>query len=755
MSFNVAYTSRFGSCDNSQWRVDILSHYSGKPMPIQLDADQPLVIDWPQTELQDSVCPSQCTVRVVNERDRQMIPLAHDEFVVCKVYKNNNLYWTGVLDQGVYEEPYSYLDGYVTELTFSDFGALNRFDFPELSGALPLYDIVALCLVNISIDPSAIRQNVSLMTPGGNPAVLEHIFVNAARLKGMSLRDALNAVLQPFSYRIVQKDGRIFVYDIEWHTAHDESVPVVWKGDDAVLECVSACRTIEISFDHRTDAVIADGGIDTDHGFLESSRYYPIYSDDVIGWNACFYIDIFYETLSSVNINRSECLPVRFCRGVCGVNEACIARRILCYDSVNKEEKNILRSATPMTLSGMDILFYLESEYIPVSPDRKKYQLRVNLDMLLSPYRNPFGPEEDDKPLNNKDNQMWASILMSFVPAKLELLDEQGAAIKHYINADIGGNGYIYPRNEGRWEDGPAESLGKFVLSYYDKKDKSPFGGSHGWKKNRQTYDYSSGQLDAPEFFSRIPDGEYIPLPENAGRLRLTVCNGVVFSHSEMPSQYGNWSTNINNLIRWQLYRNPKIEVVHANQIDNEIDDIEIVENSLPKTYGDTFSESDAFGTLQQGVTPAAKGLLFSASGSVYNNFVLNGIKDTLIKHRLRVLTSLLSQSYSRISGTAELYTGREMLRSEASTPGKFLVTSIRQDPAAGTEYITITRINNPQDSYEHGWMDPVCVKEQEGYRHEWEEPVPVQEPQYYSYEWSDPVCARIAFQLGPVWHHF
>ena len=244
MSYNIAYTSQFGDPLGLLWRVEILRDYNGASMEISLDADDPVVIEWQETKLQDAVCPSQCTLKVVNDTDRQMVPLANDEYALCRIYRDGKLYWTGVLDQGVYDEPYSYNDSYVTELTFSDFGVLNRFDFAPSGSSgnqndiVSLFDIVSSALQLIGIDVKDMNQHVSMMIHkelSGSFAYLQHLYINAKRFDGMTYREVLERILQPLSYRLIQKNGKVWVYDTEWLFYKATVTPVMWKGDDARL----------------------------------------------------------------------------------------------------------------------------------------------------------------------------------------------------------------------------------------------------------------------------------------------------------------------------------------------------------------------------------------------------------------------------------------------------------------------------------------------------------------------------------------
>ncbi|MDO5316970.1 MAG: hypothetical protein Q4F82_12845, partial [bacterium] len=156
MSYALAYTTHFHSLDNTPWEIGIyINGYDARPVEISLDGDEPCVIDWQETDKKDVVQSATCTLRVSNERDRQMVQLMNSTDAAILVSRYGKPYWWGYLDDAVYEEPYSFPKGYVTELPFTDFGALNRIPF-TLSGKQSVGAIVRDCLDSIGYGSGAI-----------------------------------------------------------------------------------------------------------------------------------------------------------------------------------------------------------------------------------------------------------------------------------------------------------------------------------------------------------------------------------------------------------------------------------------------------------------------------------------------------------------------------------------------------------------------------------------------------------------------
>ena len=771
MSYNIAYTSQFGDPDGILWRVDIYRDgYTGNPAEIGLDAEQPVIIEWQETKLQDAVCPSQCTLKVINDSDRLMVPLMTDDYVYCKIYRDNKLYWTGVLDQGVYEEPYSYNDGYITEITFSDFGALNRFDFNPFSRdgrsdyIVSIHDIVSAALSMININVGNMSQNVSMILPdqGAGSACLQHIFVNSRRFQGMTIREVLEEILRPLSYRIVQMAGVVYVYDIDWMYDTAAVTPVEWMGDDARLSGSEAYGLIALNYDHEAEPLIADGSIDPDDAiaFAEHDRYCNIYTDEVTQRGVGYYLDKYRVPLSwnllPVTILDNVTMPFRT-RGVLqSTKEAFFARRIFCWDDVNSDFYNILAKSTIIDINNIGGMLEITTSYIPCSDDLDKYELLVRLDMILTPKSDPYDTRVGDDSEYDSQNiigwKRWKKgIVRLHVPTKLELLDDGGNPVMHYRNMNSS-ESYLYPLpyKKGTWHEGPG--TWDMVLSYYqDGLEETPF--KADWVTNRQTI--SKNQKKLAGCIGKKEDGEYIPMPPSGGRLRLTIGNGVLASDDNVAVDLNYFSglgtDTSSEYIKWQLYRNPSITVVKSNLADNRIDTEAVTGRYDADANKDSYEETHYIGTSDGKTSSASLGLLMDASGHSFRYFIKKGVSLPLIQHRLNSLRDQLATVHSTLSGTARL-TPVMCVHTDASTAGRFLATALRQDPRHGTEEISMTRISPGGDRYTFAWSGPVCATEEGRYRHRWSNPVCLHVPEHYTFTWSGPVCARVDFVIGPVW---
>lgn len=758
MSYQIAYTTHFHSLDNTRWDIDIyIEDYTGSPLEISLEGDEPCVIEWQETGKTDVVQSAICILRVSNESDRQMLQLMNHTNAYAIVSRNGKRYWKGHLDDAVYEEPYSFKDAYVTELTFSDFGILNRIPF-DLHGKESVGAIVRYCLASAGLgfdDGYPVSLYTSLVEPNTQqPVTLDMLYINADRFategdswdKATMQRDVLEDILRPLGLRIMQKNAQIFVYDIEYLRDHsDMQAYPVWKGTDAVLKGSETFGCYEVAFAPDAKETIAEIDLDPNDRHVPD-RVFAWYHDEDLNERAeGFYIDLAtvdlpdgrrpltFKTRSHLSSSDEVGIPWRV-KATRRDSPALMPTTILGNEYVRWP----VVAPPGSTESVASALFRIDSGYLPLVPDRHQFQLRVTLDLLLSLLLNPAEDAAEwnvtsfgyDTLLNMTTyNNFWVKrMLRAYVPVKLELMDEQGNVVMHYRNTrTTPGQEYapspLAPGN-GQWEAGTA-TFGDMLLAYYnDGLGATPF---EDWATNRQTmaaYDDKASK-HLPSLYRKREQGEYLPLPPRAGILRLTVSN-CIYS-APYPSTYP--ETELIKRLNWQLYRNPEITIVKANLTDDDIDTDDIRERQKPRPLADHFNETVMAGTWAEGIAPSARGLLFDASGKVWEKFVKNGSVRTLQEHRLRSIVDQTIYPQPVISGTAELDV-QFCAKREWSTPGVFLVTAIRQNLHQDTEELTMARIANAGGYvYEFSWSNPVCVKEKR---------------MDYTFDWSDPVCAKI-----------
>lgn len=763
MSFRTAYTTSFRSLDNTLWEIEIqIDGYEGRPVVISLEGDEPCVIEWKETGKTDVVQSSTCTLRVSNESDRQMVQLMGIPDAAVLVSRNGKAYWFGYSDDAVYEEPYSYKKAYVTELTFTDFGTLNRRYF-FLEGRQSVAAIVADCLDPIGYDGVAnINLYTSLLEPKTQqPIPLDMLYINASRFAAddrmTTKREVLEDVLRPLGLRIIQKNGQIYIYDIEYLRDHDfmHNYPV-WKGTDAYLSGSETFGRYDVSYDPDVVDTLAEQRYRLLNDQV-SERYYAKYYDENAGESdPGFYIELIDRPASLLNPNGRL---FRTKPNYTDSDDIGCAWRVRAHPNIpnppllpqalllNPVITNIA-AGTPIIPQEIPVaaaLFKIETGYLPVSPDNDKYRLRVSLDLLLSPKLNPFEGDEEwnTRPSNTDVNyKYWKKLVQAYVPVKLELIDMQGNAIAHYRN--LWRNNYTpLDPGEGQWLSGPAD-FGDMVLAYYN--DGLDLTALEGWATNRQTM--LLARKRQPSIYKRWGDGEYVTLPEGAGTLRLTVSNCIWFPD---PNQNLVFSRFL-NCIRWQMYRNAKIELVRNAVADNGIDHEAVVIGDYISSLRDELRENLKAGCWRKGIAPYSRGLLFDSVGNVWEQFMKAGSTLDLLEHRLISLKEQTAITQPVLTGTAELDI-QFCAKRETNTPGVFLVTALRQDIHQDTEELTMVRISNAGGfaHYSFAWHNPLCAEQEQPYGYVWSRPVCIREPGPFEFAWCKAVCVK-QYVYIPEW---
>lgn len=271
MALGIRYSGSFLSQRGVTWRVDILQEGYGGTQPGELifPADTPLEISWGST---DKLTPVQCssaTLKIISDTDRRFIDLYTVEVgaVRMDVYRNGTLYWSGSLDTELYEEPYSTANGYDVSLTFSDFACLERLDWSG-SGLITVRALVDSCLAQSginyrSLDVSYISTevNYSKMTLQEVYVLQENFFDEDGEAR--SVKGVLEETLRPFALRIIQKAGKVWIYDL--NGLHSKAASqVVWDSTDSVLSADKIFNNVKVTFSPYADAEMMKGTVEKD-----------------------------------------------------------------------------------------------------------------------------------------------------------------------------------------------------------------------------------------------------------------------------------------------------------------------------------------------------------------------------------------------------------------------------------------------------------------------------------------------------------
>ncbi len=226
----------------------------------------------------------------------------HQNECFLRILKNNDLYFIGSLDTEQWTAPYSYLDKYAVDVTFSDFGILKRTKF-KLKDYVSVYDIIEQAIKK-AVQPFEFLDSpkIKVLTDFDNEdkeggelikfALKRDYFEDRANIDTRAFfpKDedeeeevywdyVLTETLKPFGYYLEQKGGAFVLYDINSLCKKDKEELVAY-GTDA-----------EIGIDKKIDKlkVEVESNADTELLKLKDSYNYedplpPYYGEKVEQW---------------------------------------------------------------------------------------------------------------------------------------------------------------------------------------------------------------------------------------------------------------------------------------------------------------------------------------------------------------------------------------------------------------------------------------------------------------------------------------
>lgn len=736
------FLSRAGVC----WRVEILQDADSAFASIGVltfEPDEALTIDWKHTDKEDVICGSEATLRIESPGDRTYENLYTIEpgKIRMDVYRENILYWSGALDPEFYEEPYEKASKYVVTLTFSDFGILDRLKY-NLSGMQTLQAILVDALkrstVNyIDLDADTYCTTYFADSKKANLAALsirsENFYDEDA--EPSTLKEVIEGILQPLALKMIQRCGRIYVYDLNGlHAAARRAI--VWDGDSQTMGVDKVANNVKINFSPYSSAELINNDLkfggeysaemvnllaERGHNYYS---YYPDYSaEHRQGSNWDYNLINFTIFLSSKG------------KGVAYVNPSARYFHILPLVGGASEcdgiawafhsgghgalttgwPKSILNSVSKISST---VIMRTNKVFLPKLDDNAaNYKVRLTLEMLMDARYNPFTTDNDGNEKGNYNNvKVWTG--WAFVPISVTLYDEENKALCHYVNspiartASIGHLGYA----KGSWQPG-AGSFGDAFLEYYNTQDRKEDAGIQGWKANRHcigrpdhnnrkntTYGTYNG-FYIYDSFLQMADGEYMPYPTQGGYLEVTVYSGVnCYDYGESTDfdTTGQWDKKaLYSKIRWLLYKAPKVELVKNNLIFDaaELDDVEY-SGYINKAAKEEISIDTICGTANK-VCPTAKGIYCRTADNLQVQTLKRaGVIDHPEKLFIGTLYSQFAERKTTLSGEAVIDTGGLCIYTERNQPGKvFMMSGEVQDVITDTTDGEYTEFN--ADEYE------------------------------------------------------
>lgn len=674
-------------------------------------AQEPLVVEWSDFSHTEVIQGSMATLRVISPFDRAFAHLyaAKDAEVQLRVYCDGALWWTGNLDPEMYCEPYERADGYEVSLTFSDFGALRRMRYiaPDRAYLQSPDSVMAECKKRLCMSHVAHYLDCSTAYNGTPISKLDSLMMSTDNWtdetgESSTLHTVLSAMLMPLGLHMVQRAGDIRIYDInDLCVSYGGAACGVWWSDiRQTLDTAPVANRISVNFSTYATAEIADGTIDAEKLFRFGGNWvripYDTNKDDAAtdGFElACGSAATENRQLDVYGGSVFRIRPL-----YSGDSCAGVLWRAIRHDRDGNDTTLVGGGlsdpyASGFTCGGTSAVMSLTSDIVIPKAGTREYMLRLKCDLLFDVRTNPFGATDDV--YNDKGAwerlQNWANY--AYIPVKIELIDENGIAKYHYTNR----NRCATPGVGGvaGWSGGAA-GWGDAWFCYYDLNNRKSKSGLGGWAANRQCI--GETRSDLPALWSRRGDGEFVPMPPERGRIRLTIGAGV--HHHDYNHAV---RSELNDEVRWIGYKSPSITVVRADGGTIDTEDISYRGVAVETAAEDVSIDTLAGTVIEDAAAPCARGALLDGNGvPVGRHFSRGGVTGYLEQLLLGTLFSAYGDRHTMLSGEARLESGQPLVRSDANQPAGtlFIMAGEVADCIQGTSELKLLEIRPDE------WVD-------------------------------------------------
>ena len=754
----LRYVGEFLSRAGVAWHVEILQE-SLAPFDeigaLTFEADEALVIEYGNTAKEDVICGSTATIKIESPGDRTYEDLYTIEVGAIRmdVYRNGALYWSGTLDPEFYEEPYEKAAHYVVSLTFSDFGVLDRLKY-TLAGMLTLREIVVHCIAQCVINYNGIDESlISTGISGATPMSLSSLKVRSDNFydedgEALSLKEVIEGILQPLGLRMIQRSGKVFIYDLNGLYTKGKRAEAIWSGDSSTMGVdvvynnakitwstyaqsgnlsPESCWTEEINpnltninniyqktykdtqyISYHYSTTLSDWLDATDSGFTLWTS--------VKGRNAELspskFAVSFYKIVPQYDGSESEGIAI-FYRGFQGYK---VGNSSNWTANLTKTGYGVNPAYLAGTLNTIDeYLFKSAPVWIPPVDKSGELLIRVCLNLLVDPRFNPFEQaanimskfeDESDwqKKWKARGNFLYVPVTIKFQPDGSDTVYcwDNRYIVSQSVKSPIKTIGQTY----GTWQkyNTANDSLPNVwgYLCYYDPADRKENSGvAQGWKVNRPAINPHTEQITTA--LSKSDDGQFIPYPNfgTGGKIWLEVRGdgwqisdgGVNLSSSQIIDTYKIWSDGPK--ISWILAQLPTIEIVNNEQFEQTISTDDVEYNAELNASAKEPIELDTIcGSAAEGV-PTARGAYFNANTGEQIKTLTRANRTAQIEELLiGTLYSQYANRKTRLNGEIELHPDGLVCYTEQNQWGKlFIMTGETQDVIMDTTEATLIEL--------------------------------------------------------------
>lgn len=229
----------------------------------------PVVLTWEECSLTDVIHRSQLQLNLIAMDDGDYRDIMDSlEQVYCMLQTKDDdgfwrPWWVGAYASTTWLEPFSRERKYEVQLTFSDFGYLERLDYDGnrfgCTGAVTVSGILAWIAQKIAgyaIVPEVQWMPLSTVQFNGRrfrDLIVRDVLFTEEDGSPRNVLDILTDVLEPANVHVMQHGGRIYLFRPDWETAEEAykpgAVAIEAAGTDAEMESCEIYRRMELRFD--------------------------------------------------------------------------------------------------------------------------------------------------------------------------------------------------------------------------------------------------------------------------------------------------------------------------------------------------------------------------------------------------------------------------------------------------------------------------------------------------------------------------
>ena len=664
----LRYMGEFVSVAGVVWRAEILQKADAAFDTIgslEFPADEPLVIEWGNKSKEEVICSSVATLKIISPGDRTYEDLYSIEVgrVRLDIYRNNSLYWSGCIDTEFYEEPYEMLNGYEVSLTFSDFGVLDRLKY-DLADMQTLYAIVNYCAGRCGINCGGIDDSLisTQLTASGSALNLKSLKVRSDNFydedgEASTLAEVIEGILQPLALRMIQRSGKIYVYDLNGLYNKASVKQIVWDGDSQTLGTDKVYNNAKITWstyaqsgnllpdecwgDIETDASLMSLN-DTGGGHKDGANYFSYYYSTVLDdwmdatdcgftiWTATEGKNAelgegakFFKIVPQYDGTDSEGIAI-YWRAIAGYK---VGSGGNVRAQIKWSGKGYFQLPATSINSIGPALFKTSKVWIPPVDNANRLAVRISIDMLLDPRFNPF--ESAANLMSGVEQKSWYDQFNAYgnfiyVPVTVKFQPNGSNTVYVWTNKNIVTKGVGSPVTTlngtyGSWVtySGDSNPNNWGYLCYYDARDHVDTSGVLGWKKNRPAINPHKKQLIS--ILANAKAGQYIPYPNYGGKggklwVEVRGAGWYIVNEGTDLANSENGPKGLWGKISWVLMKIPEIEIMNNTQFDQTIDASDVEYNAEINAAAKEAIELDTVcGTSVDGV-PMARGAYFNAA---------------------------------------------------------------------------------------------------------------------------------------------